>query len=94
MKNIFAMQDLSSQTCRMSLSSVIRDWCESIDQSAFEQLFTDGTDRCLGLFKNISNDDDATISRLAKLSTDLRLEDWDDKIRNLFLQFKGKILRV
>ena len=85
-KNIFVMQDLASQVRRMSLSSVIKDWCESIDQSAFEQLFTDGTDRCLGLFKNISNDDDATISRLAKLSTDLRLEDWDDKIRDLFLQ--------
>lgn len=85
-KNIFVMQDLAPQVRRMSLSSVIKDWCESIDQSAFEQLFTDGTDRCLGLFKNISNDDDATISRLAKLSTDLRLEDWDDKIRDLFLQ--------
>ena len=85
-KNIFVMQDLAPQIRKMSLSSVIKDWCESIDQSAFEQLFTDGTDRCLGLFKNISNDDDATISRLAKLSTDLRLEDWDDKIRDLFLQ--------
>ena len=85
-KNIFAIQDLAPQVHRMSLSSVIKDWCESIDRSAFEQLFADGTDRCLGLFKNISNDDDATISRLAKLSTDLRLEDWDDKIRDLFLQ--------
>lgn len=85
-KNIFVIQDLAPQVRRMSLSSVIKDWCESIDQSAFEQLFADGTDRCLGLFKNISNDDDATISRLAKLSTDLRLEDWDDKIRDLFLQ--------
>lgn len=85
-KTIFVMQNLAPQVRRMSLSSVIKDWCESIDQSAFEQLFTDGTDRCLGLFENISNDDDATISRLAKLSTDLRLEDWDDKIRDLFLQ--------
>ena len=85
-KNIFVIQDLAPQVHRMSLSSVIKDWCESIDRSDFEQLFADGTDRCLGLFKNISNDDDATISRLAKLSTDLRLEDWDDKIRDLFLQ--------
>lgn len=53
-KNIFVMQDLAPQIRKMSLSSVIKDWCESIDQSAFEQLFTDGTDRCLGLFKNIS----------------------------------------
>lgn len=85
-KNIFILQELSPQVHRMSLSSVIKDWCESIDQSAFDQLFTDGTDRCLGLFKNVSNDDDTTVSRLAKLSTELRLEDWDDKIRDLFLQ--------
>lgn len=85
-KNIFILQELSPQVHRMSLSSVIKDWCESIDQGAFDQLFTDGTDRCLGLFKNVSNDDDTTVSRLAKLSTELRLEDWDDKIRDLFLQ--------
>lgn len=85
-KNIFVIPDLVPQVRRMSLSSIIKDWCEGIDQGAFNQLFTDGTDRCLGLFKNISNDDEATISRLAKLSTDLRLEDWDDKIQCLFLQ--------
>lgn len=85
-KDIFVFQNLQSQVKRMSLASIIKDWCESIDQTAFEQLFTDGTDRCLGLFRNISNDDDATISRLAKLSTDLRLEDWDDKMREIFLK--------
>ena len=68
-KNIFVMQDLAPQVRRMSLSSVIKDWCESIDQSAFEQLFTDGTDRCLGLFKNISNDDDATTIAIFNSST-------------------------
>lgn len=83
-KNIFAIQDLAPQVHRMSLSSVIKDWCESIDRSAFEQLFADGTDRCLGLFKNISNDDDATISRLAKLSTDLRFSNADEThIKNI-----------
>lgn len=85
-KEIFALPSLDMQVKKMSLASVIKDWCESIDQSAFEQLFTDGTDRCLGLFKTISNDDDTTISRLAKLATDLRIEDWDDKIQELFIQ--------
>lgn len=69
---------------RMSLSSVIKDWCESLDQTVFEQLFTDGTDKCLGLFKTITNDDDFTIARLAKLATDLRIEDWDEKVKILF----------
>ncbi len=84
-KELFVLPNLATQVKKMSLASIIKDWCESIDQTAFEQLFTDGTDRCLGLFKTISNDDDATISRLAKLSTDLRLEDWDDKLRDLFI---------
>lgn len=84
-KAIFVLPHLAEQVKKMSLASVIKDWCESIEQSAFEQLFPDGTDRCLGLFKAVSNDDDMTISRLAKLSTDLRLEDWDDKIRELFM---------
>ena len=29
------------------------------------------------IFKNITNDEDAFITRLAKLATDLRIEDWD-----------------
>lgn len=83
-KEIFALETDDAKLKKMSMSSVIKDWNESIEQSAFEQLFADGTERCLGLFKNITNDDDLTISRLAKLATDLRLEDWDDKIRELF----------
>lgn len=83
-KEIFALEEDGTKLKKMSMASVIKDWNESIEQSAFEQLFADGTERCLGLFKNITNDDDLTISRLAKLATDLRLEDWDDKIRELF----------
>lgn len=84
-KKIFISEKDTVSINKMSLASVIKDWCETIDQSAFEQLFADGTERCLGLFKSITNDDDLTISRLAKLATDLRLEDWDDKIRELFV---------
>ena len=83
-KEIFALSKDKSNVNKMSLSSVVKDWCESLDQTAFEQLFNDGTERCLGLFKSITNDDDLTITRLAKLATDLRLEDWDEKIRELF----------
>ena len=83
-KELFVLPKDEGKINKMSLASVIKDWCDSIDQSAFEQLFADGTDKCLGLFKSITNDDDLTISRLAKLATDLRLEDWDDKMRRLF----------
>lgn len=63
----------------MSLSSIIKDWCESLDQQVFEQLFTDGTDRCLALLRMVSNDEETFVSRLAKATTDLRLEDWNDQ---------------
>lgn len=85
-KQIFVLEKDVPNVNKISLASVIKDWCEIIDQSAFEQLFADGTERCLGLFRSITNDDDLTISRLAKLATDLRLEDWDDKIRELFIK--------
>ena len=84
-KNIFVLPKDQAAVNKMSLASVIKDWCESLDQTVFEQLFTDGTERCLGLFKSITNDDDFTISRLAKLATDLRLEDWDENIKTLFI---------
>lgn len=69
---------------KMSLSSVIMDWCEQLDSSVFEQLFADGTDRCLNLFKNITNDDDDFIKNLARLATDLRIEDWTEDTINIF----------
>ena len=71
---------------KMSLASVIKDWCEALDQTVFEQLFPDGTERALELFKNVTNDDYQTITGLAKIATDLRLEDWDEKVKDLFLQ--------
>lgn len=77
---------------RISLSSAITDWCEKLSPMVFEQLFTDGTDKCLKLFKSVTNDDNLTISKLARIATDLRIEDWDDKTQKTFeeniLRFK------
>ena len=62
----------------MSLTSVIKDFCDSLDKSIFEELFSDGTDKCLNLFKNITNDEETFILKLAKLATGLRIEDWNN----------------
>lgn len=85
-KDIFVLPRTKDSVSRMSLSSVIKDWCESLDPTVFEQLFTDGTEKCLGLFKSITNDDELTITRLAKLATDLRIEDWDEKVTELYFE--------
>lgn len=85
-KSIFSIGSNRANLRRISLTSVIKDWCETLDPHVFEQLFEDGTDKCLGLFKGITNDEGTFISRLVKVATDLRIEDWDDKTEERFLQ--------
>ena len=85
-KNLFVLPDNLRAASRMSLSSVITDWCESLDAKVFEQLFPDGTDKCLGLFRSITNDEDTFILRLAKLATDLRIEDWDSSTTQKYMK--------
>lgn len=83
-KDEFILAANKSRVHQMSLASVINDWCETLDPKVFEQLFTDGTNRCLELFKSVTNDEDSFIVRLAKLGTDLRIEDWDDATSDRF----------
>lgn len=85
-KEIFAVSKNQSIMMKSSLYSVITDWCESLDSKAFEQLFPDGTEKCLDLFKTITNDEETFISKLAKTVTDLRLEDWDDSTYSRFIK--------
>lgn len=84
-KDVFVLPFEKDKVGKMSLSSIIKDWCESLDQTVFEQLFADGSEKCLGLFRSITNDDDLTITRLSKLATDLRIEDWDEKVLELYI---------
>lgn len=84
-KEIYSAPCSQKKLHMKSLYSVITDWCESLDQKVFEQLFPDGTEKCLGLFKTITNDEDTFISRLAKTVTDLRLEDWDESTVTRFV---------
>lgn len=46
--------------------------------------FADGTDKCLALFKSITNDENAFIVRLAKTAIGLRVEDWDNSTIGAF----------
>lgn len=83
LRNQFCTMD-TARCEKMSLTSIIRDWCEKIDPKAFEQLFTDGTSRCLSMFREITNDEDSFIMQLARTATDLRLEDWDSDVIDMF----------
>lgn len=75
-KAVFVIKGMESQIRNMSLASVGVEWCETLDKHVFEQMFTNGTEKCLELLKNPTNDESALVARLAKLCTDLRIEDW------------------
>ena len=87
-KVIFSITKNKEQLNNLSLSSVIKDWCETLDINVFDQLFGNGTERCLTLFKNITHDEEAEIKKLVRLATDLRLEDWDD---NTIIRFEEQL---
>lgn len=64
---------------RSSLTSIIQDWCEGLDNSVCEQLFDNGADRCIGLLKEVTNDERTFVTKLTRLVTGLRLEDWEER---------------
>lgn len=75
-KAVFVIKGMESQIHNMSLASVGVEWCETLDNHVFEQMFTNGAEKCLELLNNPTNDESALVARLAKLCTDLRIEDW------------------
>lgn len=83
-KNVFMLPENKGNESKMSLSSTIKEWCDSLDPSCFSYLFADGTNKCLELFKSVTNDESAFIVRLAKTATGLRIEDWDSSTIGLF----------
>ena len=78
-KKTFSSGTGRSLSNRSSLASVIKDWCDGLDPAVFDHLFENGADRCLRLFKNVSNDERDFIAKLAKAVTDLRIDDWNDR---------------
>lgn len=89
-KSLFLPARNKENAARMSLASVIEDWCDTLDPDVFTHLFPDGTEKCLGLFKTITHDESTFITRLAKSVVGLRLEDWNSATEEIF--FKKIIL--
>lgn len=75
-KAMLVLEGMEAKLDRMSLPSVAAEWLEHLDSHISEQMFPDGTEKILSLFKNPINDEDIFIARMAKLCTDLRIEDW------------------
>lgn len=79
---------------RKTLIAAVKEWCDRLDPKSFEQLFPDGTDRFLQHLRSITNDEDLFITRLAKLATGLRLEDWDDKTEKKYLEAIDRFIKT
>jgi len=70
----------------ISMTAAIQDWCDTLDKTAFDHLFQDGTEKILALFKSITNDEDTFIVRLAKAVTGLRTEDWNAQTVDVYVE--------
>lgn len=91
-KTVFMLHQNKEHEKQMSLYSTVCEWCDSIAPSAFSHLFPDGTEKCLALFRTVTNDESSFIMRLAKTATGLRIEDWNNQTIEVFqkrlLQYK------
>ena len=84
LKSAFMLPANSSFENKMSLASVIKEWLEHLNNEVFNQLFPDGAEKLIYLCKNITNDSVTFVSRIAKLLTGLRIEDWDNSSLEVF----------
>lgn len=79
---------------KKSLTDAVKEWCDRLDPKSFEQLFSDGTDRFLQHLRSVTNDEDLFITRLAKLATGLRLEDWDNKTAKKYFETVNRFMQT
>lgn len=68
-----------------TLSVALSQWCESLDEKIFEQLFSDGTERFLQLIKIEADNEKIFITKTAEFATGLRLEDWSERTSAIYL---------
>ena len=79
---------------KATLTAIVKEWCESLDPKSFEQLFSDGTERFLQHLRSATNDEDLFITRLAKLATGLRIEDWDGQTEKAYFAALAKYMQT
>ncbi|MFZ7101543.1 MAG: hypothetical protein ACOWWO_02660 [Peptococcaceae bacterium] len=72
-KSIFNISNIKGA----SLTSIIKDWYESLKDTTVNHLYLNGEEKVLQLISTISNDEKTFIERLAKAVTGLRVDDWN-----------------
>jgi hypothetical protein len=69
-----------------SLTSIIKDWNESLSEKTRQYLFPGNESRILELMKNITNDENSFVQRIAKAVSFLRIDDWNSETVDVFLR--------
>lgn len=93
-KAAFLPENDKKASKKTTLTDAAKDWCNRLDSKSFEQLFSDGTDRFLQHLRSMTNDEDLFITRLAKLATGLRLEDWDNKTVKQYIDALARFMKT
>lgn len=93
-KAAFLPENDKKASKKATLTDAAKDWCNRLDPKSFEQLFSDGTDRFLQHLRSMTNDEDLFITRLAKLATGLRLEDWDNKTVKQYIDALARFMKT
>jgi len=68
-----------------SLSSVIKDWYDDLNDCTRQNLFRGNENKILELMATINNNDNLFIQRLAKAITLLRIDDWNSNTVDSFI---------
>ena len=71
-----------------SVFSVIKEWLKSLKEDIYIQTFSNGTDKCLSFFRENLEDEELFITRLARLTTELDIEDWNT---GTYFQFESNL---
>ena len=93
-KAAFLPENDKKASKKTTLTDAAKDWCNRLDPKSFEQLFSDGTDRFLQHLRSMTNDEDLFITRLAKMATGLRLEDWDNKTVKQYIDALARFMKT
>lgn len=80
---IFSSGDKSTS----SLTSIIKDWYESLKPTTVNHLFPNNENKVLEVMKTITNDENAFIEKLGKIVIGLRIDDWKQGSINVFNEY-------
>lgn len=86
-KAIFGAKNLKKE----SLTSTIKDWYETLNSNTTSHIFSNNENRIVELMGNISNDESTFMESLCKAVTSLRIDDWNSKTIELFINDLTKL---